>query len=38
MPVWYLPPSIEAGQNGREKYEAIGEPDNMTLKFVKPAR
>ena len=38
MPVWYLPPSLEAGQNGREKYEAIGEADNMTLKFVKPAR
>lgn len=37
MPVWYLPPTLAAGQNDREKYESIGEADNMTLKFLKPA-
>ena len=34
MPVWYLPPSLEA--ENRKKYVAIGEADNMTLKLVKP--
>jgi predicted methyltransferase len=38
IPVWYLPPSLEQGQRGHEKFEAIGEADNMTLKFVKPAQ
>jgi predicted methyltransferase len=38
MPVWLLPPSLEAGPNDRAKYEAIGEADNMTLKFVKPTQ
>jgi predicted methyltransferase len=38
MPVWYLPPSLEQGQKDRDKYEAIGEADNMTFKFVKPAQ
>jgi predicted methyltransferase len=37
MPVWYLPPSNHA-PNDRAKYEAIGEADNMTLRFVKPAQ
>jgi len=37
MPVWYLPPSLELGAKDRAKYEAIGEADNMTLKFVKLA-
>jgi len=37
IPVWYLPPSLEQGQRDRDKFEAIGEADNMTLKFVKPA-
>lgn len=36
MPVWFLPPTLEQGQKDRAKYEAIGEADNMTLKFVKP--
>lgn len=34
MPVWYLPPSLEEGHLAR--YEAIGEADNMTLRFEKP--
>lgn len=38
IPVWYLPPSLAQGQTDREKYEAIGEADNMTLKFVKPGQ
>lgn len=33
--VWALPPSSSAKEN-KEKYEAIGESDRMTLKFVKP--
>jgi predicted methyltransferase len=35
--VWTLPPSLRLGDEDREKYEAIGESDRMTLKFVKPA-
>ena len=38
IPVWYLPPSLGQGQKDRTKYEAIGEADNMTLRFVKPAQ
>lgn len=34
--VWTLPPSYRLGDKDREKYEAIGESDRMTLKFVKP--
>ncbi|HUW72686.1 MAG TPA: methyltransferase [Methyloceanibacter sp.] len=34
--VWTLPPSLRLGDEDREKYEAIGESDRMTLKFVKP--
>jgi len=34
--VWTLPPSYRLGDVDREKYEAIGESDRMTLKFVKP--
>ena len=34
--VWTLPPTYELGQTDRAKYEAIGESDRMTLKFVKP--
>lgn len=37
MPVWYLPPTLERGKTKRAHYESIGEADNMTLKFVKPA-
>lgn len=34
--VWTLPPSYRLGDKDRAKYEAIGESDRMTLKFVKP--
>ncbi len=34
--VWTLPPSLRLGDQDREKYEAIGESDRMTLRFVKP--
>jgi predicted methyltransferase len=33
--VWALPPSLRHGDTDREKYEAIGESDRMTLRFVK---
>ena len=35
--VWTLPPSLRLGDQDRAKYEAIGESDRMTLRFVKPA-
>ncbi len=35
--VWTLPPSLQLGDVDRAKYEAIGESDRMTLRFVKPA-
>ncbi|MBL9104301.1 MAG: class I SAM-dependent methyltransferase [Myxococcales bacterium] len=34
--VWTLPPSYDLGDKDRAKYQAIGESDRMTLKFVKP--
>jgi predicted methyltransferase len=42
--VWTLPPTRQSSENGkpvdpsfdRAKYDAIGESDRMTLKFVKP--
>ncbi|MDX1443274.1 MAG: methyltransferase [Gammaproteobacteria bacterium] len=34
--VWTLPPTLRLGDENREKYEAIGESDRMTLKFRKP--
>ncbi len=34
--VWTLPPTLALGDEGRERYLAIGESDRMTLKFVKP--
>ncbi len=34
--VWTLPPTFELGDKDRAKYEAIGESDRMTLRFVKP--
>lgn len=34
--VWALPPSLIHGDHDRAKYEAIGESDRMTLRFVKP--
>ncbi|MCO7226854.1 class I SAM-dependent methyltransferase [Pleionea sp. CnH1-48] len=36
--VWTLPPRLRLGDKDRAKYEAIGESDRMTLKFVKPAK
>ena len=34
--VWALPPTYENKDKDRAKYQAIGESDRMTLKFVKP--
>lgn len=34
--VWTLPPTLRLGDEDRDKYEAIGESDRMTLKFRKP--
>lgn len=34
--VWTLPPTLALGDVDRAKYEAIGESDRMTLRFVKP--
>jgi predicted methyltransferase len=34
--VWALPPTLTNRDADREKYQAIGESDRMTLKFVKP--
>jgi predicted methyltransferase len=35
--VWTLPPSYALGEQDKAKYQAIGESDRMTLRFVKPA-
>ena len=35
--VWTLPPTYRLGEKDRAKYQAIGESDRMTLRFVKPA-
>lgn len=34
--VWTLPPTLEQGEQDRDRYLAIGESDRMTLRFVKP--
>jgi predicted methyltransferase len=34
--VWTLPPSLSLGDEDKEKYQAIGESDRMTLRFRKP--
>lgn len=34
--VWTLPPSLRLQDQDREKYQAIGESDRMTLRFKKP--
>jgi predicted methyltransferase len=34
--VWTLPPTLTLGDKDRAKYQAIGESDRMTLRFVKP--
>lgn len=36
--VWSLPPSLRGGDVEREKYQAIGESDRMTLRFRKPVK
>ena len=33
--VWTLPPSLRLGEQDRERYQAIGESDRMTLLFRK---
>ena len=35
--VWTLPPTYRLKDQDREKYEAIGESDRFTLRFIKPA-
>ena len=35
--VWTLPPTLEMGETDKAKWQAIGESDRMTLRFVKPA-
>ena len=35
--VWALPPTLTNAALDRDKYQAIGESDRMTLKFVKPS-
>ncbi len=34
--VWMLPPNLRIPEADKAKYQAIGESDRMTLKFVKP--
>lgn len=36
--VWTLPPTLALGDQDRAKYAAIGEADNMLLKFRKPEK
>jgi predicted methyltransferase len=35
--VWTLPPTLALGNEDKAEYQAIGESDRMTLRFVKPA-
>lgn len=35
--VWTLPPSLKLGEQDKARYQAIGESDRMTLRFIKPA-
>lgn len=35
--VWTLPPTYDMGATDKAKWQAIGESDRMTLRFVKPA-
>lgn len=34
--VWTLPPTLTLGDRDRARYQAIGESDRMTLRFIKP--
>jgi len=36
--VWTLPPNYRLKQQDHAKYEAIGESDRMTLRFIKPKK
>jgi predicted methyltransferase len=36
--VWTLPPALTLGEQDKAKYQAIGESDRMTLRFIKPAK
>jgi predicted methyltransferase len=36
--VWTLPPVLTLGDTDKAKYQAIGESDRMTLRFIKPAK
>ncbi len=36
--VWTLPPTLALGEVDKAKYQAIGESDRMTLRFVKPGK
>ena len=36
--VWTLPPTLTNGATDKAKYQAIGESDRMTLRFVKPLK
>lgn len=36
--VWTLPPTLTLGDKDKAKYEAIGESDRMTLRFMKPTK
>ncbi len=36
--VWTLPPTYTLGDTDRARYQAIGESDRMTLRFVKPKK
>lgn len=36
--VWTLPPSLQLGEQDKDKYLAIGEADNFVLKFEKPKK
>jgi predicted methyltransferase len=33
--VWTLPPTLRQGGQQRDHYQAIGDSDRMTLKFIK---
>jgi predicted methyltransferase len=34
--VWTLPPALKLKDKNRKEYQAIGESDRMTIKFIKP--
>ncbi|KPA93120.1 MULTISPECIES: class I SAM-dependent methyltransferase [Pseudomonas] len=34
--VWTLPPTLRLGEQDKARYQAIGESDRLTLRFVKP--